>query len=406
MNRRFSLGLFISLIVVACTDPNLIGLEVQPESDNIIISSTNFDEINSSAESIDSMPTTALYSKNIVLGSINDPVFGLNKAGFFTQILLSENNIVLGNNAEVDSVVLSYTYLGYYGNEEAFDSLHVSIIDEDLHKDSIYYSNSFDINPQSSNWVDDFKFSTGVNKFLKIYLSPDFGEELIGLGEQALIDNSTFLEQFRGISVSAQASNSMLYLDPNGSNTFLKVYYHNSDSDSLSIEFKLGGDAARINLFNQKENDAIIEDDSRIYIQSMAGYQAKISLGNIDSLNQILANKVINKVELIFSLESNSQENFEANNRLYLIRVADNDGNQAGLLDLENGETRFGGWLDNNQYKFNITRYFAQLLQDDLFIRDLYLQPYNPLFDDSDNINANRAILDKELQLKIYYSAL
>ena len=41
MNRRFSLGLFISLIVVACTDPNLIGLEVQPESDNIIISSTN-----------------------------------------------------------------------------------------------------------------------------------------------------------------------------------------------------------------------------------------------------------------------------------------------------------------------------------------------------------------------------
>ena len=115
---------------------------------------------------------------------------------------------------------------------------------------------------------------------------------------------------------------------------------------------------------------------------------------------------MINKVELIFSLESNSQENFEANNRLYLIRVADNDGNQGVLLDLENGETRFGGWLDNNQYKFNITRYFAQLLQDDLFIRDLYLQPYNPKFDDSDNINANRAILDKELQLKIYYSAL
>tara|TARA_B100001142_G_scaffold85490_1_gene86853 strand:- start:1944 stop:3164 length:1221 start_codon:yes stop_codon:yes gene_type:complete len=406
MNRTFSLVFFISLIVVGCTDPNLIGLEVQPESDNIIISSANFEEINSFTESVDSMPTSSVYSKNLVLGRINDPVFGLNEAAFFTQILLLENNIILGNNAEVDSVVLSYTYSGYYGNEQDFDSLQVNILDQDIYKDSIYYSNSFEINPQSAYWVDDFKFSTGINKFLKIYLNPDFGEEIIALGEQALIDNSTFLEQFRGISVSAHTSNSMLYLDPNGSNSFLKVYYHNSDSDSLSLDFELGGDAARVNLFNQKEDNSIIEDDSRIYIQSMAGYQAKISLGNIDSLKQVLADKVINKVELIFSLASNSQENYEANNRLYLIRVADNDGNQAPLLDLENGEANFGGWLDNNQYKFNITRYFAQLLQDDFFIKDLYLQPYNPLFDDGDKVNANRTILDKEIQFKIYYSAL
>ena len=42
----------------------------------------------------------------------------------------------------------------------------------------------------------------------------------------------------------------MLYLNPTGSNSFLKIYYHNDESaaDTLSLDFELGGDAARINL--------------------------------------------------------------------------------------------------------------------------------------------------------------
>ena len=38
MNKFFSLGLIVALIAVSCSDPNTIGLEVQPTSDNIIIS--------------------------------------------------------------------------------------------------------------------------------------------------------------------------------------------------------------------------------------------------------------------------------------------------------------------------------------------------------------------------------
>ena len=116
---------------------------------------------------------------------------------------------------------------------------------------------------------------------------------------------------------------------------------------------------------------------------------------------------MINKVELTFSVESNSQADYEANNRLYLIRVADNEGNHAPLSDdLQNGECHFGGWLEGNKYKFNITRYFAQLLQDESFIKDLYLQTYNILFNDGEKVNANRTILEKDIKLQIYYSEL
>ena len=74
MNKIFSLGLFIGLIAVSCTDPNTIGLEVQPTSDNIIISSANFEGITSATESEDSLSTDE--APNLILGNIsNDPTF-------------------------------------------------------------------------------------------------------------------------------------------------------------------------------------------------------------------------------------------------------------------------------------------------------------------------------------------
>ena len=102
------------------------------------------------------------------------------------------------------------------------------------------------------------------------------------LGDDLLKDNEAFLQEFKGISVLASATNTFLYLNPDGSNSFMKIYYHNdeSGSDTLSLDFELGGDAARINLFNEKNDNSIIEDDSRIDIQSMAGYKVKIFINN------------------------------------------------------------------------------------------------------------------------------
>ena len=107
MNKVISLGLVIGLIAVSCSDPNTIGLEIQPTSDNIIISSSNFEGFTSVTESEDSLRTDE--NLNLVLGEISDPVFGHNQGTFYTQILLSENNNTLGENPTVDSIILSYT---------------------------------------------------------------------------------------------------------------------------------------------------------------------------------------------------------------------------------------------------------------------------------------------------------
>jgi len=404
MNKIFSLSLLIGLIAVSCTDPNTIGLEVQPTSDNIIINSDDFINFTSATESEDSLRTDEALS--LILGELDDSDFGNNRSSFYSQILLNDNNTDLGTNPTVDSVVLSYTYSGYYGDELAdFTSIDVLVLQDDIYKDSVYYSTSFPIpTPGGMSYIESFSVSNDTEKpLLKVKLSNDFGDLILDLENEGLKDNEVFLENFKGISVVASAQNTMLYLNPNGSNSFLKIYYSNdeSGSDTLSLDFELGGDAARINLFNEKNNNAIIEDDSNVHLQSMAGYKAKITLGDLDVIKDTLEGKVINKVTIDFDVELGSQSEYEeAHEKLVLVRV-DNEGSNVFLTDFTiEGETHFGGKLEGDIYSFNITRYFYQLLNNSSYTNDLYLMPAGAA------INANRTILSKDIKLIIHYSKL
>jgi len=400
MNKIISLSLIIGLIGGSCTDPNTIGLEIQPTSDNIIISSANFNGMTSQTESEDSLRTDE--SLNLVLGNISDdPDFGHNSSNFLTQVLLTENNTDLGDNPTVDSVVLSYTYSGYYGDLEEFTNLEVNQINEDIYKDSLYYSNSFSISIGSMDNVDAFNISDNPeDPFLRVKLKNEFGQQILNLGTDILKDNETFLQEFKGISVLVHATNTILYLNPTGSNSYFKIYYHNTESDTLSLDFELGGDAARINLFNAKPLSNLTQVDGKVYIQSMAGYKAKISINNIDSLKALLDRKAINKVTMSFDVEAGSQSEYPAHDKLFLVRV-DQEGNNIFLTDLTiEGETHFGGRLENDKYEFNITRYFYQLLNNTSYTNELYLLPAGAA------VNANRTILDNDIKLTILYSEL
>jgi len=403
MNKIISLSLIIGLIAVSCTDPNTIGLEVQPTSDNILISNANFDGLTSATESEDSLRTDEAL--NLILGNVAiDPTFTNSSAGFYTQILLTENNTDLGDNPVVDSVVLSYTYSGYYGKLENFTSLDVLVLQDDIYKDSVYYSTSYPIpTPGGMSYVESFSVSNDTEKpLLKVKLNNDFGQDILDLENEALKDNEVFLEKFKAISVVTSAQNTMLYLNPNGSNSFLKIYYHNdeSGSDTLSLDFELGGDAARINLFNPKPLSNLNQADDKVYIQSMAGYKTKITVSDLAVLADTLKGKAINKVTMSFDVEPGSTSEYAAHDKLFLVRVNE-EGKNVFLTDYTiEGETHFGGRLEDDKYVFNITRYFYQLLNNDSYTNDLYLLPAGAA------INANRTILSKDIKLIIHYSKL
>ncbi len=403
MDKEIFLNLFIIFLIIfsSCTEPNSIGINVQPPSDNMIISdTTSFNWQNSQTESEDFLQTN--NALNLILGEINDPIFGLNVGAFYTQILLAENNIDLGTNPIVDSVILSYTYTGSYGSFNQFNTLQVSQIYQDIYKDSTYYNNSFDLSIDNIDNIEDYYVTNDSNNpLLKIKLKNNFGQNILDLGTDILKDNESFLQEFKGISVLASADNFMLYLNPNDVDSYLKIYYHNNEniSDTLSLDFELGGDATRINLFNDKNLNNILDDSSKIYIQSMAGYKLKILLDK-PSINLLLDNKVINKVNIIFEVEDNSQTEYEAHEKLVLVRV-NNQANNVFLEDyIEGGDVYFGGNLDDGKYIFNITKYFFQMLNNELYTNQLYLLPAGAA------VNANRTILNKEIKLNINYTEL
>jgi hypothetical protein len=401
MNKIYFSALLVSFFLFSCTDPNTIGLEVQPASDKIILGNNNLNDFDVLTQSEDSIRTDKAIT--LILGEINDPVFGSNIGAFRTQILLTENNTDLGENPIVDSVILSYSYSGYYGELEEFSGLDLTQIQTDLHKDTVYYSNSYDLSVGSIDNIESFNLSDdSENPFIKIKLRNEFGQQIINLGSDILQDNESFLQEFKGLSILAQAENTMLYLNPNGTNSFLKIYYHNdsSDGDTLSLDFELGGDVARMNLFNQKNEYDLIQDQSNAYIQSMSGYKIKLSINNVDSIKSVLEDKVINRVSVVFKLKDGSQTEYSAHEKLVLVRI-NQDGDNVFLSDFTiGGDVYFGGNLENERYEFNITRYFFQLLNNESYTNDLYLLPAGAV------VNSNRTIIRREIDLEIYYSIL
>ena len=384
----------------ACNDPNVIGLDL-PGSARFTISNDSIQNFEISTISEENLRSDeSLY---LLLGQIYDGFFGTNMGGFITQMLLPSNNIEDLGLVEVDSVLITYSYTDFYGDLNKNDDLNISVykLDEDIHKDSIYYSN---FTPQKSkeNIAIGHKIFEGDSSesgYINIYLDNTIGQELIDAsGSSAMTDNESFLEFFKGLYVEATASNTILYLNPNADKSRFSVFYHEIGVDTaVSLDFELGGNAARINIFNDKDSSFLVELQEKAYLQSMAGHKVKFEFFNIDSLHEILSGKAINKVSIDF--ECIEDLNYPSHEKIYLVREKKN-GEIVLLKDFTiEGDQHFGGELNGTNYRFNITRYFVQLLTNDEYTNVLYLLP------SGGSANANRTILDKsKTSIQIIYT--
>ena len=199
--------------------------------------------------------------------------------------------------------------------------------------------------------------------------------------------------------MSAQTQNTILYLNPLATNSNFSIYYHNDLDSANTLSFRLDGNAARTNVFEKVISNNILNNKENIYVESMSGYKCNISFTNLDTLQKMLAGKVVNQAIISFELDNNLMTNeIIPHSQLHLARL-DSDGNIIDLTDyVIEGSSFFGGRLENNIYNFNITRYFHELLFNDTFTNQLYL------LDKSANSNANRSIIKKDVELNIIYS--
>ena len=403
MNIYKTTAFYILLAVLfACNDPDIIGLDL-PGSARFTITNDSIDNFTIKTVSEDSLRSDE--SQNLLLGQINDPIFGENKGSFCTQMLLPNNNIDAINGIEVDSVFLTYSISDHYGDLNESEDLEINVyqLSEDIYKDSNYYSDeSFNYDP--NNLVTNYFINEGdssTSSFINIQLDNSFGEIIMNeTGGSNMIDNVAFLEFFKGLYLEATASNTILYLNPIADKSRFSIYYHEIEGDTaLSFDFELGGDATRINMFNKKDINDISPDVNQIFIQSMAGYKAEFDFTNLEEIQTKCLGKSINRVTIDFEAFENND--YPLHEKLYLLRE-NNEGKIVFLTDFTiEGEGHFGGEFDNNTYSFNITRYFVQLLTNDQYTNKLYLVPV------LGSANANRTILNKsKISINIIYTEI
>ncbi len=403
-----------SFILFSCKDPSEIGLDIHPESDRILIkNNSNFFNFSTNTLSEDSLRTDEPV--RLLLGNLtSDPIFPKSNAHFISNLLLPSNNISFGDitNIIVDSVILQYVIDDYYGNEiQTFPNLYVSKLTDPIYKDSSYYSNYPVVYSQSelvsvNNIVVQDSNSVSI---IKISIDNSIGQEIID-GGNALSSNEDFLQYFYGLKVATvnpsdlnlANDNTILYLNADNQKSKFSIYYRDiSVNDSvMSFDLMLGGDAARVNLFNQKNIQQLNASTDSCYVQSMSSYLTSIQFNNLESIRDTLKNKVINKVNLKFSCNEDLQ--FGAHEKLFLVRK-NSIGVNVFLSDFViEGESHFGGQNQSNNFTFNITRYFSDLINGASgFTGELLLLPSGAV------INANRTIIPKSsFVIEVLYSEL
>jgi hypothetical protein len=380
----------------------------------------------------DSLPTGKVSP--MLLGNINDPLFGITKASVYTQLYLQKTNPSFGSNPILDSAVLSLVYKNgqYYGTlyPQQFEVYELA---QSLSKDSVYYSNKtllLGTKLATAYLTPDVKDSVPVDtiKFpphLRITLNQNLLQKFFDDSYiSAYNSNDNFQTVFKGLyitstSIPPAGQGAILYIDLTNTYTRLTLYYHNDTSDSLSYFFTIHNtESQRFSHFehdyssatalqNQLNTSDTIQEN-QVFVQPMAGVRTKITMPHIK--NFFANGKVaINKAELVLPVEPTAVDTtFSPHTKLVAV-IADKEKGILTLPDYYEGTSYFGGDYDatNKVYKFNIARYIQQVLNGTRENQNLYIiTSARPTTANRVQLIGGSKSLPNRMRLKITYTPL
>jgi hypothetical protein len=242
---------------------------------------------------------------------------------------------------------------------------------------------------------------------LRISIDTSFGNTLLSWsGHSQLANADSFLYNFKGLYIkvdSVLSRGGIFYFDLLASQSKMTLYYNRGAGgpgfqDSLHFDFPFAASRARMSHFShdygfpvmtpvqQQLNDST-NNDSLVYVQSMAGLKTKIRFPHLmDYIKDGMI--IINKAELEITVAENSTGHFAAPAKLLLLGV-DAAGNALFLADQFEGAAYYGGDYNasTRKYKFNIGRHLQNVLKGTTSDYGLYLAVAGG------SVQANRAII-------------
>ncbi len=384
------IALLMTGLFASCNDDGAVGLDLLPNPDGIGVFRLDTFTIRTYTVTEDSLEVQ--QPPILALGEVNDPVFGLSKVGMTYQVRLTNENINLGNNVQVDSLILALSFDNYYGDTTDQLLLKVYELDETIYRDSVYYSNqvpAYKSTPLASiTYSPQPKATVPVNEprvngidtvfnypgLLRIPLSADLSNRLLAAsGGPDLQNNTNFLNFFKGFYITAErvnssATGSVMLFSTTSARNGLFMYYKN-DTVRRRFDMLMPDLSARRNVFTfnyqGSQVGSLINDTSDLvqegFVQAGGSVKLKVDMPYLRNLVKDF-DVAINKVEVIFDVIPGSDNApFTPPSRLFLLRSDTLNGN-SGFIVPDLVEPYYDGNLKNGQYKFVITRYVQDLL--------------------------------------------
>lgn len=434
----------------ACEKPEeSLGIDLQPSEDLIsVIGSDTF------TVKAYSLPEDSIRTEEVTPGMVGayiDPVFGLAKAGHYTELRLTTANPTFPTDGQlegffIDSLILNLAFQNiegipvYGGTDEQFfqvfevdDTLalgqshfgdeRLEIFEEDLVEPGF---NLVQPNYRDSVVID----SISARSAIRLHLKTDIAERIV----EASIDGGLTAEEFDelidGLYITVDenaaevnlSNTGIIYFDTFSGASRLEMYYRDTIPEepitdfydfqirsntgkfnAFEHEFTRGGSPA---LIRQVVDSVIDAGNQKVFIQAMSGTKVRIDLPYIETLRDS-GNLAISKAELILPVEEGSIGRFAPPAGLFIFGL-DENGDAFFLDDQLDGSTFIGGDYDpvNQEYRFLISRYLQQVLAGDREFHGLEVVTERASF------TANRAILNgpefegsnKKIKLRISFS--
>ena len=389
MIRDYSFKLLFSAIVStsifsACTDPDLVGVDLQPSNEipNVGVIDTLTIETYTVPEDslvIWSPVRVALESPTFFLGSTDDPYYGKTFAGFLTQVRIGNTitSTTFSGATTPDSIVLSFSSRDNIGDTTATHNVSVYELGQSIYYDSTYYSSrqfakgtllghsSFVPNLNDSATVGGSKAAPQ----LRVPLDTAFGGRLLReyiANPTTFGSSATFLDYFKGVILvdSVNGVGSILTLPSSSSIHRLTLYF----SGNKSYEFLIDVNAVRFSTFKHEYLPTVTDNiqDNPVVLQGMAGLKDSIFIPHLRDLYKD-GPIAISKAELVVKLEPGTfnDGSMPAQSNVF-VYASDEKGLNATIPDLfESSGSYFGGVLSstNNEYRCNIARHVQRTLK-------------------------------------------
>lgn len=377
----------VLLAVTGCKkETGPLGFGIQPDSDKINVQFNDTASIVAYSTLIDSISSGNTPAS--LAGSLFDPVFGSSTASFSTSFRLSRTSFSFGENARVDSLVLSLDYARLFGDSTAPVTLRFYELTEKLTADTVYSSKSqvawSDVLLAEITFVPNTLDSLVVGgdtvaPHLRVNMtshSQALAEKLVSASDEEMSNNTAFQDFFHGLRVEAvpvTSSGQIIAFNLTSSMSEMSLYYQNDEADSLRYDYLLNSNSVRFGNFSHdytlgdsRFKAQVLEGDTTLgaeinYIQPLGGVTTRIFFPHITRWADS-GPVVVNEARIFL-------EGYEENPYLdpplsiVLVRFTEEDL-QLVLLEQLEGTDYFGGVYDeeNNRYWFRITSYIQELM--------------------------------------------